>query len=50
LPKSPLFAKTDKLFYLKVIKAEIEFVKEGNKVIELIVHFNGQNQIAKKVK
>lgn len=50
LPKSPLFAKSANIFFLKAIDAEIEFVKNRNKVTELIVHFNGQNQVAKKVK
>ena len=51
LPKSPLFAKSGNLFFLKVIDAEIEFVKDNNKnVIQLVVHFKGKNQVAKKVK
>jgi hypothetical protein len=50
LPKSPLVAKSENIFLLKAIGAEIEFVRDKNKVIQLIVHFNGQNQVAKKVK
>ena len=50
LPKSPLVAKCENIFLLKAIGAEIEFVRDKNKVIQLIVHFNGQNQVAKKVK
>jgi hypothetical protein len=43
--------KRKSFFILKVIDAEIEFVKDNNNnVIELIVHFKGQNQVAKKVK
>jgi CubicO group peptidase (beta-lactamase class C family) len=49
LPKSPLFAKSKNVFFLKVIDAEIEFAKENNKVTELIVHFNGLSQVAKKI-
>ncbi|HZY40086.1 MAG TPA: serine hydrolase [Mucilaginibacter sp.] len=51
LPKSPLFAESDNKFMLKVVKAEIEFVKDaqGN-VIRLIAHVNGQDQVCKKVK
>jgi hypothetical protein len=51
LPKSPLFAESDNKFLLKVVKAEIEFVKDaqGN-VIKLIAHVNGQDQVCKKVK
>ena len=50
LPKSPLAARSKNVFYLKAIGAEIEFVKDNNRVIQLVVHFNGQNQVAKKVK
>lgn len=50
LPKSPLFPKSENIFFLKIINAEIEFVKVENKVIQLVVHFNGQNQTAKKIK
>ena len=51
LPKSTLFAKSNNLFFLKVIDAEVEFVKDNNNTVtELIVHFKGQNQVAKKVK
>lgn len=50
LPKSPLFAKSENVFFLKVIDAEVEFVKQGNNVIELVVHFKGQKQVAIKVR
>ena len=50
LPKSPLFAKSENLFFLKIFDAEIEFVRDKGKVTQLIVHFNGQNQVARKVK
>jgi CubicO group peptidase (beta-lactamase class C family) len=51
LPKSPLFAKASNVFYLKIVAAEIEFTKDASgKVNEMIVHFNGQDQISKKVK
>ncbi len=51
LPKSPLFAKSKNLFFLKVIDAEVEFTQDATgKVTQLIVHFRGQNQVAKKVK
>ncbi|MEJ0101936.1 MAG: serine hydrolase [Bacteroidota bacterium] len=51
LPKSPLFAKTENIFFLKIIDAQIEFVKDkNNKVTELIVHFNGADQSSKKIK
>ena len=51
LPKSPLFAKSETLFFLKVIDAEVEFTKDKDgKVTQLVVHFQGQNQVGKKVK
>jgi CubicO group peptidase (beta-lactamase class C family) len=50
LPKSPLVAKSESIFLLKGIGAEIEFVRDKNRVIQLVVHFNGQDQVAKKVK
>jgi uncharacterized protein DUF3471 len=51
LRKSPLFAKSDNVFFLKVIAAEIEFVKDNDdKLSEMIVYFNGENQVCKKVK
>lgn len=50
LPKSPLFAQDDTHFYLKIIDARIEFVKDtsGN-IIELISHYQGKNEVCKKV-
>ncbi len=51
LPRSPLFAETENKFLLKVVKAEVEFVRDtaGN-VTQLIVHVNGQDQVCKKIK
>jgi CubicO group peptidase (beta-lactamase class C family) len=51
LPKSPLFAQDETTFYLKVIDARIEFIKdaEGN-VTELISHYFGKDEVCKKVK
>jgi CubicO group peptidase (beta-lactamase class C family) len=51
LPKSPLFANDETIFYLKIINARIEFVKDSSgNVIELISHFNGKDDVCKKVK
>jgi hypothetical protein len=51
LPKSPLFAKSENIYFLKIIGAEIEFIKDkNNRVIQLVVHINGQKQVAKKVR
>ena len=51
LPKSPLFAENETNFYLKIINARIEFVKDtsGN-ITELISHYNGKDEVCKKVK
>ena len=51
LPKSPLFAENETNFYLKIINARIEFEKDtsGN-ITELIAHYNGKNEVCKKIK
>lgn len=51
LPKSPLLAKDSTNFWLKIIDARIEFVKgaDGN-VTSLISHYNGKNEVCKKVR
>lgn len=51
LPRSPLFAEDQNNFYLKIINARIEFVKDtsGN-ITELISHYEGKNDFCKKVK
>lgn len=51
LPKSPLFADDQTNFYLKIINARIEFVKDASgNIIELIAHYNGKHEVCKKVK
>ena len=50
LPKSPLTPKDEKSFLLKILDAEVVFVTENNVVTQLVVHFKGQEQIAKKVR
>jgi len=51
LPKSPLFADDENNFYLKIIDARIEFIKDatGN-TTELISHYMGKNEVCKKVR
>jgi CubicO group peptidase (beta-lactamase class C family) len=50
LPKSPLFAHDESNFYLKIIDARIEFVKDASgNISELIAHSNGKNEVCKKV-
>jgi CubicO group peptidase (beta-lactamase class C family) len=50
LPKSPLFAKSDGTFFLKVIPLEAEFVKDHGKVTQLLIHYKGKIQVVTKVK
>jgi len=51
LPKSPLFAENETNFYLKVINARIQFVKdESGNITELIAHYNGKDEVCRKVK
>ncbi len=51
LPKSPLFAEDENNFYLKIINARIEFVKDASgNVTQLIAHYNGKSEVCKKVK
>ncbi|MEP6682162.1 MAG: serine hydrolase domain-containing protein [Parafilimonas sp.] len=51
LPKSPLSANNETNFYLKIINARIEFVKDaaGN-ITGLIAHYNGKDEVCKKIK
>jgi CubicO group peptidase (beta-lactamase class C family) len=43
-PKVPIYPKSETLFYLKVVDAQIEFVKDaGSKVTGLILHQNGRD-------
>lgn len=51
LPKSPLFAEDENNFYLKIIDARIEFVKDASgNITELISHYNGKDEVCKKVR
>ena len=48
-PKFELFAESETEFFLKVVDAQITFVKStSGDVTELIVHQGGANQPAKK--
>ena len=51
LPKSPLYAESDTLFYLKVVDGIIEFVKDNHgNITQLISHVNGHDEVCRKVK
>lgn len=51
LPKSTLYAESETMFYLKIIDAMIEFVKDkdGN-ITQLIAHANGKDEVCKKIR
>lgn len=50
-PQFDLFATQENLFFLKVVDAQVEFVKNENGEVEkLILHQNGQHLPGKKVK
>ena len=51
LPKSPLFPQDEINFFLKIIDARIEFTFDANKNITgFVSHYNGKNEVCKKVK
>ncbi len=51
LPKSPLFPENEKNFWLKIIDARIEFIKdEHGNVTGLISHYLDKNDVCKKIK
>lgn len=50
-PQFDLFAKTESIFFLKVVEAQVEFVKNAKGEVEsLILHQNGRDVPGKKVK
>jgi len=50
-PKAELFPTSDTEFFLKIVDAQVTFVKdEQGKVTKLILHQNGRNMEAKKVR
>jgi CubicO group peptidase (beta-lactamase class C family) len=50
-PKLELFAETETDFFLKVVDAQITFVRDDKgQVTSLVLHQNGVNQLARKIK
>jgi hypothetical protein len=45
----PIFPETDRLFFLKVVAAEIEFLKDANGATSLVLHQNGREQNAPRI-
>lgn len=51
LPKSPLFAENKNNFWLKIIDAKIEFVKDASgNVVQLVSHYLGKDEVSKKIR
>ena len=51
LPKSPLLAEDANNFYLKIINARIEFVRDASgNINSLIAHYAGKSEVCKKIK
>jgi uncharacterized protein len=49
--ETPIYAEKEDHFFLEVVPAQIEFVKNSNgKVEQLILHQNGKDTLAKRVK
>ncbi len=49
-PKLPIFAESETDFFLKVVDAQVRFVREGGRVTSLVLHQNGQDTPGRKVK
>jgi Domain of unknown function (DUF3471) len=50
-PKFPVFPEADNRFFLKVVDAQFEFVKDASgKVTRLILHQGGQDASAPKIR
>ena len=47
--KAPVFASAKDEFFYKIVNAQLSFVREGGKVVALILHQNGRDQRAEKV-
>ncbi len=48
--KFPVYAESETDFILKVVDAQITFVKENRRVTSLVLHQNGQDQQGRKVR
>ena len=49
-PKLPIYAESATDFFLKVVDAQVRFVREGGRVTSLVLHQNGQDTPGRKVK
>jgi CubicO group peptidase (beta-lactamase class C family) len=48
-PRFPVFAETETKFFLKVVDAQLEFLKDGDKVTDVILHQGGRDQKARRI-
>ena len=49
-PKFPIYAESETEFFLKVVDAQVTFVREGGKVTKLILHQNGRDTPGRKIR
>jgi D-alanyl-D-alanine-carboxypeptidase/D-alanyl-D-alanine-endopeptidase len=49
-PKFPIYAESETEFFLKVVDAQVTFVREGGKVTKLILHQNGRDTPGRKTR
>jgi CubicO group peptidase (beta-lactamase class C family) len=42
-PKFPIYAESEARFFLKVVDAQLDFVKQGDKVTKAVLHQNGMD-------
>jgi CubicO group peptidase (beta-lactamase class C family) len=48
-PQVEIFPESETRFYLKVVDAQIDFIKENGKVVKLILHQGGRDMPANKI-
>jgi hypothetical protein len=46
----PLFAEIDRKFYIKVVNAQLEFVKENGRITKVILYQDGAANAALRIK
>jgi len=46
----PVFAETDRRFYIKIVNAQLEFIKENGKVTKVILYQDGAANAAPRIK
>ena len=46
----PVFAASDRKFYIKVVNAQLEFVKENGRVSKVILYQDGSANVARRIR